>query len=223
MTARSWLLLALLAAAVGVGLWLVPGTSLLQVESWRSAPWLFLLFFAVAALVFVPRPALAAVAGTLFSPPIALLVVVAGTVSGAGLAFGIARLLGRDALAPRLRRGRLETLDSLFARRGFTATVLCRLLPVIPYGVINYAAGVTRIRLAPFLAGTAVGTLPANLTYITAGNALTSGTWTPFLWLALAAAALLAATWGARRLARHPLLGNVRSDGLSRAHSAQDS
>ncbi|MDI2028248.1 VTT domain-containing protein [Saccharopolyspora sp. TS4A08] len=200
MTPRLWLLVALLVVASGVGLWLVPGSSLLQVEQWRSAPWLFLLFFAFAALAFVPRPALAAVAGMLFTPAIALLVVVAGTVSGAGLAFGIARLLGREAIAPRLRSGRLEALDSLFARRGFTATILCRLLPVVPYGVVNYGAGVTRVRPLPFLAGTAVGTLPANLTYITAGNALTSGTWTPLLWLALAAVALAAATWGARRL-----------------------
>lgn len=160
-----------------------------------------MLFFGVAALIFVPRPALAAVAGLLFSTPIALVVVVAGTVFGAGLAFGIARTLGRDALARRLRRGRLNTLDSLFAQRGFMATVLCRLLPVLPYAVVNYGAGVTRMGILPFLAGTAVGTLPANIAYVTAGSVVASGaSWTLGSWLALGVVAVLGAGWGVRRL-----------------------
>ncbi|MEV4733019.1 VTT domain-containing protein [Saccharopolyspora sp. NPDC049426] len=196
-----------LAVAIVAGVWLGPDAPLLDIRTWREAstwwtPMLFVLFFGVAALVFAPRPALSTIAGILFAPPVAVLVVVTGTVLGAGLAFGIARLLGRDALAPLLRRGRLNALDSAFARRGFTATVICRLLPILPYGVVNYGAGVTRVRVLHFLAGTAVGTLPANIVYITAGNALAAGAgWMPAIWLGLAVAALVGAGWLTRRLA----------------------
>lgn len=62
--------------------------------------------------------------------------------------------------------------------------MICRLLPIVPYGVVNYGAAVTRVRLLPFLAGTAVGTLPANIAYITAGNALAADAdWMPMLWI----------------------------------------
>lgn len=176
---RLGLLGALLLAAILIGLW-GPVGDLLNVERWRGdggvvTPLLFAAVFGVAALLFVPRPALATAAGALFSVPVALCIVVAGTVLGAGIAFGLARMLGRDAIAPRLGRGRLEVADSLFARHGFTATVVCRLLPLLPFAVINYAAGVTRVRATEFLAGTAVGTLPANVAYVLFGGALVAG------------------------------------------------
>lgn len=176
---RLGLLGALLLAAIPIGLW-SPLGDLLNVERWRGdggavTPLLFAAVFGLAALVFVPRPALATAAGALFSVPLALPVVVAGTVLSAGVAFGLARLLGRDAIAPRLGRGRLEVVDSLFARHGFTATVVCRLLPLLPFAVINYAAGVTRVRATAFLSGTAVGTLPANVAYVMFGGALVAG------------------------------------------------
>ncbi|GAB3685437.1 hypothetical protein GCM10027597_35930 [Saccharopolyspora tripterygii] len=204
---RLALLGVLLLAAGAVALWMRPAAPLLNVEHWRSGgdvwtPLLFVLFFGVAALLFVPRPALAAVAGVVFDLPVALPVVVAGTVFGAGVAFGLARMLGRDAVAPRLNKGRLETLDSLFARRGFTATVVCRLLPLLPYAVINYGAGVTRVRSMAFLAGTAVGTLPANIAYVTVGGALVGVTASNLvIWLGavVAVIAVVALAWFGRR------------------------
>ncbi len=216
-----------LVVALAVGWWLGPDTPLLDIRTWRGesgawTPLLFVLLFGAAALVFTPRPALSAIAGILFTLPVAVPVVVTGTVLGAGLAFGIARLLGREALAPLLRKGRLGALDSAFARRGFTATVICRLLPVLPYGVVNYGAGVTRVRLLPFLAGTAVGTLPANIAYITAGNALAAGAgWMPAIWLALAVAFVVCAGWGARRLVHgrsSPRVGQDCAEGTASQH-----
>lgn len=216
-----------LVVALAVGWLLGPDTPLLDIRTWRGesgawTPLLFVLLFGAAALVFTPRPALSAIAGILFALPVAVPVVVTGTVLGAGLAFGIARLLGREALAPLLRKGRLSALDSAFARRGFTATVICRLLPVLPYGVVNYGAGVTRVRLLPFLAGTAVGTLPANIAYITAGNALAAGDgWMPAIWLALAVAFVVCAGWGARRLVHgrpSPRVGQDCAEGTASQH-----
>lgn len=205
--ARLAVFATLLLAALIVGLSARPVAPLLNADQWSSdgdvwTPLLFVLFFGVAALFFVPRPALATAAGVVFSAPVALPVVVVGTVFGAGVAFGLARLLGRDAVEPRLREGRLEALDALFARRGFTATVVCRLLPLLPYAVVNYGAGVTRVRTVPFLAGTAVGTLPANVAYVAIGGALVADTASGLVtWLGLAIAVVVLAVlaWFGRR------------------------
>ncbi|MDA3624040.1 VTT domain-containing protein [Saccharopolyspora sp. WRP15-2] len=170
--------------------WLRQNGSVLALDEWRraSGPWVPLLFtfvFGLLTLFFVPRPALAAAAGALFSLPVALPVVVAGTVLGAAAAFGLARALGREPLAPLLRRSRIQQLDSFLVRRGFVATVVCRLVPVVPFAAVNYAAGITGVRTLPFLAGTAVGTVPANLSYVMFGGALVADAGTG-LWLALA-------------------------------------
>ncbi|WP_187351859.1 TVP38/TMEM64 family protein [Allosaccharopolyspora coralli] len=205
--ARLAVFATLLLAALVVGLWARPVAPLLNADQWRSdgdvwTPLLFVLVFGVAALLFVPRPALSAAAGAVFSLPVALPVVVLGTVFGAGVAFWLARLLGRDAVGPWLREGRLETLDALSVRRGFTATVVCRLLPLLPYAVVNYGAGVTRVRTVPFLAGTAVGTLPANIAYVTIGSALvvdTASGLVTWLGFAVAVVVLSALAWFGRR------------------------
>lgn len=188
----------LLLLAVGLGVWSQHHGGLLDLEEWRNGagwatPLLFVLVFGLLSLVFVPRPALAAAAGILFTVPIALLVAAAGTVLAAAGAFGIARVLGQRPLAPLLRRGRLHRLDSLLERRGFAATVLCRLVPVVPFAVVNYTAGMTRVRVIPFLAGTAVGTVPANVSYVMFGGAVVSEDASgPWLALGTAAAVLVA-------------------------------
>lgn len=99
-----------------------------------------------------------------------------------------------------LSRGKLRALDAQFGRRGLLVIVLCRLLLALPFAAVNYAASVTRIRLMPFLAGTAVGTLPANSVYVTIKGALvvnSSG-----LWLNAAAAGLIAIGAGLAWLGR---------------------
>ncbi|MDA3644087.1 VTT domain-containing protein [Saccharopolyspora indica] len=162
---------------LGAALWVRRYGSLVEFDEWRSAtgPWaplLFVLAFGLLSLLFVPRPALAAAVGVVYSLPVALPVVVAGTVLSAAAAFGVARAVGREPLAPLLRKGRLRQLDSFLERRGFVATVFCRLVPFVPFAVVNYTAGVTRVRPLPFLAGTAVGTMPANASYVVFGGVL---------------------------------------------------
>lgn len=186
---RFALIGALVFLILGAALWARQNGSLLALDEWRNAtgPWtplLFVLVFGLLTLFFVPRPALAAAAGVLFSLPVAFPVVVVGTILGAAVAFGLARVLGREPLAPILRRGRLRQLDSFLACRGFVATVLCRLVPIVPFAVVNYTAGITRVRTLPFLAGTAVGTIPANTSYVLFGGALVADSGTS-LWLAL--------------------------------------
>lgn len=188
-TVRFALIGVLVFLVVGAVVWTRQNGSPLGLDQWRNAtgPWtplLFVLVFGLLTLFFVPRPALATAAGVLFSLPVAFPVVVVGTILGAAAAFGLARALGREPLAPILRRGRLRQLDAFLARRGFVATVLCRLVPIVPFAVVNYTAGVTRVRTLPFLAGTAVGTIPANTSYVMFGGALVADSGTS-LWLAL--------------------------------------
>ena len=55
---------------------------------------------------------------------------------------------------------------------GFGAVVACRLLPGTPAGAINYAAGLSGMRVAIFAAAVGLGALPKTAAYVALGGAL---------------------------------------------------
>lgn len=112
---------------------------------------------ALGTAVFFPKPVLAAAAGPPFGVVPGVVLAVVGFTAGALLSFGIARTLGRRAIEARLGLGRLRLLDSVFDSRGVVATLVLRLLPVVPFTAANFAAGVTSVRGRSFALGTAVG------------------------------------------------------------------
>jgi uncharacterized membrane protein YdjX (TVP38/TMEM64 family) len=167
------------------------------------APLVFVAFCAVGTAAFFPKPVLATAAGLLFGvlPGIALAVV--GCTVGALISFGVARRLGRRTVASWLGRGRLRVLDAVFADRGVAATFVLRLVPVLPFTVANYGAGVTAVRGRSFALGTAVGLLPSTLLAVLLGDALQDlgsprSVVAIVAWLVLSVVALL---WGRRLLA----------------------
>jgi phospholipase D1/2 len=86
-----------------------------------------------------------------------------GAVIGYFVARGVWSRLARRLLGPRA-----EKLEGL--RKGNVALTAFRmqLMPLVPFGVFNYAAGITKLPLVPFLIGTAFGIIPGTLlaTYV---------------------------------------------------------
>ncbi|MFC5055291.1 TVP38/TMEM64 family protein [Saccharothrix xinjiangensis] len=203
MNGRSWagvvrlVLLAALVAlfAVGVATGVTPGVD--EVRGWvdaagPAAPLVFVAVCAAGSSVLVPKPVLSVLGGVVFGPWLGAGVVVAGVTLGALVAFALSRGLGRDAARP--AEGRLARVDRLLERRGFAAVVALRLLPVVPFGLVNYTAGLTGVRVGLFAAGTALGVVPATVVYTTTGASLT--TMTTGQWLLAGAAVALPALVG---------------------------
>ncbi len=167
------------------------------------APVVFVVGCAVGTALFFPKPVLATAAGLLFGVLPGLALAVVGFTAGALIAFGVARGMGRRRVAAWFGRGRLRVLDEVFAERGVAATLVVRLLPVVPFAATNYCAGVTAVSARSFALGTAVGLVPSTLLAVLLGDALGElGSPRSFLligaWLVLSAVALL---WGRRLLA----------------------
>jgi uncharacterized membrane protein YdjX (TVP38/TMEM64 family) len=55
-------------------------------------------------------------------------------------------------------------------RKGFLAVLYARILPAIPYNLVNYAAGLTPVRLSAFAAATAIGAAPRAFAYTALGG-----------------------------------------------------
>lgn len=158
----------------------------------------FVGLYAALALVPGPKALLTIAGGALFGLWSGAVLSLVGALVGAVVAFGLGRVLGREAV-DRLTRGRVQRVDALLTAHGLSAVLLVRLVPLVPFDVINYAAGLTGVRVRHFVLGSAIGMVPGCLAYAAVG-AYGSDPWG--LAAALSALVLLIAggAWWARRL-----------------------
>jgi uncharacterized membrane protein YdjX (TVP38/TMEM64 family) len=193
---RAAFLVVLLGAMLAVVAWAgFPSPARVRAALAAESGWtpvVAVLGIAVLAVLLFPRTGIALLAGLLFGPLWATVYIVSGTLLGAAVAFALGRLLGReylDQLAAGTRG--LARLESWLERRAFLAVVAARLLPVVPFGLLNYGFGATRVSFGTFLAGTAVGILPSTVLYSVVGASAADPTSPVFLG-ATALTALLA-------------------------------
>ena len=172
----AWLRAAILVLLVVVGAVLALTTdapSVATVRAWLdgagAAGWAALVLgVAVVLLAPVPRSAVSVLLGVVagFGPGLA--VALSGGLLGGIAAFGLSRVLGRPAAAW-VGGHRLATVDRLVTDRGLAAVLVGRLLPVVPFVVLSYGAGLTAIRLGPYAFATAVGLVPSTVVQVGAG------------------------------------------------------
>jgi len=128
----------------------------------------FVLGYAALSLLPAPKGLMTALGGILFGWGLGALLSWSGAMVGAVVAFGLGRLLGRDAV-DRMLRGRLARADGLLSEHGLGAVIAVRLVPVLPFTAINYAAGLTGVRFGHYVLGTALGMIPGSLAYAALG------------------------------------------------------
>lgn len=155
-----------------------------------AGPIAFVLLYAALTVLLVPGSVITAVGGALFGVGLGTLLAVIGASLGATAAFGLGRRLGRaevEALAGR----RVGSLDRWLGRRGFVAVLYLRLVPVVPFNVFNYVAGVTALRLRDYVLGTLLGIIPGAFAFAALGGSIRDPK-SPTLFLAAGLALLLA-------------------------------
>lgn len=171
-TARVCLIVTGLAAAWAlVALYGTPDLDRLQTTVRGTGPWApvaFVVGYASLTLLPTPRNVLTVLGAALFGLPVGIGLAWASALLGAVVAFGIGRLLGRDA-AEHLTRGRLERMSALLRDHGVGSVLTARLIPVLPFTAINYACGILGVRLSHFVIGSAIGTVPGTLVYAALG------------------------------------------------------
>lgn len=214
---RAWVraLTVLLVLIIGSALALsVDLPSVGALRSWLDeggpARWLLLVLgLALALLTPVSRTALSVLVGAVagFLPGLAVALV--GGVLGGLAGFGLSRWLGRGAVT-RLAGARLSRVDQMVSERGFASVLAARLMPVAPFVIVSYTAGLSGVRPVPYLLGTVVGLIPWSVLYVGIGAAAVDlGSWTTVPDLALPAVAAVAVTvagaaWWWRHRPRKP-------------------
>jgi uncharacterized membrane protein YdjX (TVP38/TMEM64 family) len=93
-----------------------------------------------------------------------------GATVAAAVSFWLARALGRGPVEALVGGTSLENADHWFARYGAYAVLVARLVPVLSFDVISFAAGLTRMRFPGFLVATVLGMSPATFVYAYLGG-----------------------------------------------------
>jgi uncharacterized membrane protein YdjX (TVP38/TMEM64 family) len=136
-----------------------------------AGPVLFVPLSTALGCLLVPGPILAGSAGLLFGTalgtPLALTAAVCTAVGEMLITRYVAGARVGALVPERARR-----IDDFLERRGFFAVLYMRLAPGIPYHLVNYGAGLTRLRARDMAAGTAIGALPRTFGYVALGGSL---------------------------------------------------
>jgi uncharacterized membrane protein YdjX (TVP38/TMEM64 family) len=134
---------------------------------------IYAVFYIAGTALFFPGLPLTLGAGFLYGAIIGTLVVSPASVAGATLAFLIARYIARDWVTRRLKKYRkVAAIDRAIEKNGFKAVVLLRLQPVLPFNILNYALGLTSIRLRDYMLASWIGMFPATVLYVYLGSVM---------------------------------------------------
>lgn len=191
----------LLGLLIGLCLWLGSLVTPQQLQeavshcgNWATLAYIGL--FALLPAFFFPVAVLALAGGLLFGLIWGSIYTFVGAIFNCTLMFLLARYAGREKveqlmerkLSP-LWRNRLQSLNS---SGGFLLLVILRLIPAVPYNLINYAFGLTAMSYRTYILASAIGIVPGTLAFINIGDKALDIT-SPDFWIAIGLLGLLLA------------------------------
>lgn len=146
----------------------------LQAQGDVGLVWLALAYIP-ASVLFFPAALLTLAGGFTFGFAKTLIAVSLGSTVGATSAFLAGRTLLRGLVEHKVASDvRFRTLDAAVAEQGFKIVMLTRLSPVLPFNLLNYAFGLTKVRLRDFVLASWIGMFPGTVLYVSIGSAAKS-------------------------------------------------
>ncbi len=172
---------AIVAAGLLAGLLLLPVNrwAVLLVEWIQGAGALgvvvYALAYVLATLFLLPGSILTAGAGFAYGPVWGTLLVSPVSVLAATLAFVLGRTLARNWVSRRLeQQPRFAAITEAIGQSGFKVVFLLRLSPLFPFNLLNYALGLTPMRLRDYVIASLLGMLPGTFLYVYLGSLVTN-------------------------------------------------
>ena len=229
-----WVLYATVVVAIVVAMKYFHVQDLLkEALDWisRLGPWgpvIFVGIYVVATVLFIPGSVLTLGAGAVFGVALGSVCVSISATLGATAAFLVGRYLARDAIARKIEKNeKFAAIDRAVADEGWKIVFLTRLSPVFPFTLLNYAFGLTRVKLGHYVLASWIGMMPGTVMYVYLGSLVnvgaghrqrTTGEWVLY---GVGLLATIAVTVFVTRLARKALAKKI--GGGETVHNPQES
>jgi len=163
--------------ATAIGVVLISGIDRQQLEAWLTtmgifAPIIYILLYTCGTLLILPSTPLNITGGAIFGIWWGTLWTTIAALVAAIAAFAFTRTVGKELVSQKLG-DRWAVADIEIRQGGLFYLFAIRLLPIIPYGIVNFVAGLTSIKFKDYLLGTLLGTLPGVLPFVMMGAGIT--------------------------------------------------
>ena len=129
-----------------------------------AAPLIFMLIYAVGTVFFSPGSILTLLGGALFGPVLGTFYNLTAATIGATISFLVARYLASDWVEKKTG-GRLKQLMVGVENEGWHFVAFVRLVPLFPFNLLNYALGLTKIKLSHYSLASFIFMLPGAVAY----------------------------------------------------------
>ncbi len=139
-----------------------------QYPAW--APLISIAFAIFVSLTPLPMETIAIMNGMWFGPRVGGVLTWVGALIAAMLAFCIAKVLGYPVVRRMMPKGLFRRMEEVVERHGPPMLIMVRMIPLIPFTVINYGAGVTTVKWRTFLWTSAVGFILPTILWVSVGD-----------------------------------------------------
>ncbi|MGL5329091.1 MAG: TVP38/TMEM64 family protein [Peptostreptococcaceae bacterium] len=134
----------------------------------KIGPLVYIIMFALVPLTLFPDSILAIAGGLIFGLGKGYIYTTIGALIGGSISFYISRYWGRD-IVKKLTKEKLDKIENMINNKGFTIILTLRLIPLFPFDVISYGAGLTCVKYKDFILATLIGTIPGILVFTNLG------------------------------------------------------
>jgi len=162
-------ILALLMAGIALAVVYRDQFDVANLEAWVSeagiaGPLVFMLLYIAGTVFFFPGSVLTLAGGALFGPVFGTFFNLTAATIGAVISFVTARYLAHDWVEKKTG-GRLKSLKQGVEGEGWKFVAFVRLVPLFPFNLLNYALGLTKIKLSHYSVATFICMLPGAIAY----------------------------------------------------------
>jgi uncharacterized membrane protein YdjX (TVP38/TMEM64 family) len=171
-----------------------------EVQSWILnagiwAPVVYIMCFTFLPVFFFPVPVLALAGGLCFGLLSGTLYTAVGAFLNSTLMFLLARYIGGDAVERLIEKNMSEETRMKFEKNNHRDLIMfifiLRLIPLVPYNVINYCSGLTKVPFWGYTLATMTGIMPGTIVFLNLGEKTTDVTSVQFAIAVLALVLLI--------------------------------
>lgn len=133
------------------------------------APLWLIIIYMLTSLIAFPSSILSIASGFVWGPWLGTVYTVIAASLASVLPFYLTRMLGRDFILKMTKQSLLGKCDQFISKHGFISIVLVRLIPLFPWDIVNFGAGLCGFKFRQYILATLIGIIPGSLLYNSIG------------------------------------------------------